>query len=336
MGKFSSPGGAASDGKAGDIQTRNQKKAARRGKEHDQGRLDIPDDVIQQRPALRGLAYKWIIEVLLAKAAHDERQLRRCFCCGHSGLQPSNDYEHVRIQLCPPIRKLFVVNRRPQLHALDRICEPRGHDADDSVGLAIEMDCLVEDRGITSEAPLPQSPAQNSRRIRGWLVVRGSETSPERRFHPSIGRRFQEQKAARTLSGSCPFVLDRLYCGQLSTIAKSEKPWLCFFHSVNIPPATSLYGNLSSALCSYKRTNVRHPQRQGLHKNRAYDGKQSNIRADTDGNHKDGDEGEAWSSCQSANTYSQILQKQFESCPTPGVAGLLAQKHGVTERSRAA
>ena len=72
-GKFSSPSGAASDGKAGDIQARNQKKAARRGKEHVQRRLDIPDDVIEQRPTLRGFAYEWIIEVLVMKAAHDKR-----------------------------------------------------------------------------------------------------------------------------------------------------------------------------------------------------------------------------------------------------------------------
>src|SRR5438046_1809449 len=72
-GKLSSPGGAAGHQKAGDIQTRNQKKAACRGKEHVQRRLDIPDNVIEQRPALRGFAYKWIIEVLIAEAAHDER-----------------------------------------------------------------------------------------------------------------------------------------------------------------------------------------------------------------------------------------------------------------------
>ena len=99
-----------------------------------------------------------------------------------------------------------MVNRRPQLHALDRICEPGRHDADDTVGFAIEMDGLVEDRGIATEAPLPQSPAQNSRRIRGWLVVRGSETSPERRFHP---KRWQQIPGAE----SCPHSFRQLSIG---------------------------------------------------------------------------------------------------------------------------
>src|SRR5207302_9333793 len=50
-----------------------------------------------------------------------------------------------------------------------------------------------------------------------------------------------------------------------------------------------------------------------------------------DGDHKDGDEGEAWRSKQSADTDPQILQKKIEVIPTPGVASLFAQQHRIAE-----
>ena len=71
---------------------------------------------------------------------------------------------------------------------------------------------------------------------------------------PSVWNKSQEHCEARTFSGSCPPALDKLYSGQVRTIAKSENPWFSFFHSRNTPPAASLYGNLSSALCSYSRS----------------------------------------------------------------------------------
>ena len=46
-GKFSSPGGAAGDQKTGDIQTRNQKQAARRRKQHVQRSLNLSNDGLQ-------------------------------------------------------------------------------------------------------------------------------------------------------------------------------------------------------------------------------------------------------------------------------------------------
>ncbi len=78
----------------------------------------------------------------------------------------------------------FVVNRRPQLHALFWIGKPGRHNTDNLVGLRIEAYYFVENRRIAPEAPLPQSPTQDDRRIRGWLIVFRSEASPERRFDP--------------------------------------------------------------------------------------------------------------------------------------------------------
>src|SRR5258708_18658773 len=68
---------------------------------------------------------------------------------------------------------------------------------------------------------------------------------------PSVGNKSQEHSTARILSGSCPPAPAKLYSPEFETIAKSEKLCLCFFHSLNIPPATWLHVNLSSELCSY-------------------------------------------------------------------------------------
>src|SRR5690242_14526653 len=54
---------------------------------------------------------------------------------------------------------------------------------------------------------------------------------------PRAGNKFQEHSTARTLSGSWPPSPDILYSPEFETSAKSEKLWLCFFHSANIPPA---------------------------------------------------------------------------------------------------
>src|SRR5439155_3890526 len=60
---------------------------------------------------------------------------------------------------------------------------------------------------------------------------------------PRVGNKFQEQSLARTFSGSCPLPPERLYSNR-PKMARSEKLRLCFLHSSNTPPETTLYGNL--------------------------------------------------------------------------------------------
>src|SRR5260370_39140588 len=77
-----------------------------------------------------------------------------------------------------------MVNRYPQLHALFWIGKPGRHDANDCIGLRVYTYRLVQDRRVATETPLPQSPAQDSCRICGWLVIRRGEVSSERGVDP--------------------------------------------------------------------------------------------------------------------------------------------------------
>ena len=183
-GKFSPPGCCARYQKIGDIQACNQKNASRCGQQHVQRRLDVSNHILQKGARLRGFADERIVEVLVVKPPDDERNLRPRLRFGDSRFEPSDWHKVMAIQNFHVLGRFFVVNRYPQLHALFWIGKPGWHNANNCVGLRVHTYRLVQDRRVAAEASLPQSPAQDSCRICGWLIIRRSEASSERGFDP--------------------------------------------------------------------------------------------------------------------------------------------------------
>ncbi len=181
--QFFSPGCAARDKKTGYVQARDQKNAKRRNEQHVQGGLDVSDHVIEQGPAVRGFADERVIQTLIVQLAYDDGELRFGLLLRYSRFQTANGHVLVLVQSLDISGGFLMINRRPKLHVLFRIGKPRRHDADDGVGLRIEVYCLIHDGRIASEASFPQSPTENNRRISGWLIVCAGETSAQRGLH---------------------------------------------------------------------------------------------------------------------------------------------------------
>src|SRR5216110_663908 len=180
--------------------------------------------------------------MFIVKPPDDERNLRPRPRFGDPRFEPSDWHKVMAIQNLHVLGRFFVVNRYPQLHALFWIGKPRWHNANNCVGLCVHTYRVVQDRRVAAEASLPQSPAQDSCRICRWLVIRRGEASSERGFDPECWQQIRGKLDGAHSSGNCPPAPDRLYSPEVETIAKSEKLWLCLFHSANMPAATWLYG----------------------------------------------------------------------------------------------
>src|SRR5438094_3912679 len=189
------PRRSARDQKTCDVQTRNQKEAARRRKECVERHGDLSHHVVQRRAGGGGCTYEWIVQVLFVQPMVDDRKLFGCLCFRYTRVQTSDHHELVGIQLLPSLRSQLVVNRCPQLDGVLRVSEPRRHHPNHGIGLGIQMDGLIQDCGIASEASLPQSPTQDYCRIGGGLVLCSRKASANSRLH---------SKCRKSIPGACP------------------------------------------------------------------------------------------------------------------------------------
>jgi hypothetical protein len=133
--------------------------------------------------------------VLALEAPPDGLGLGLCLRAGHPGRQPG---EHAQGFALAVLQARGQIQRRPQLGVADperRELEPRRHDADDGVGLAVEGERLADDLRISAEAPLPQPMGEHHGGRRPRLIVAGTEGAAEGRRDPQhrehVGRDLQ-------------------------------------------------------------------------------------------------------------------------------------------------
>src|SRR5437879_9632991 len=112
--------------------------------------------------------------MLIMQPAHNDRKLRPRLSLSYTRFEAPDDREFVIVYCLHEFRRLFMVCRRPQLHTLFWIGKPRRHHADDRVRLGVKMNGLIQDCGISAEASLPQSPAEDDRGTCRGLIDRKS------------------------------------------------------------------------------------------------------------------------------------------------------------------
>src|SRR5258708_31762542 len=93
-------------------------------------------------------------------ARRDEGQVGCALGCGGSWVERAHYVKHVYAERSHLFLGPVVVDRCPELNGWVRKIEPGGHDADDGVGLGVQIDRPVLDVGFTAVAALTQSPTE--------------------------------------------------------------------------------------------------------------------------------------------------------------------------------
>ena len=148
-------------------------------------------EVLREEPLAEGGRRVWNrLDLLLVDLAIDDIHRRVCLRARDAGLQPCEDVEPPAapvVEIVPRRGHLRLHHHRRQdvggladLQAREAL---RGH-ADNGEGMAVDVDRLVQDRGITAEAAHPVAVAEHGDRMAaGRLVVGRVEHASKRRPH---------------------------------------------------------------------------------------------------------------------------------------------------------
>src|SRR5579872_2054967 len=100
----------------------------------------------------------------------DTVQFRLRLFDAHPWTEPGDDLHAViaaRLQL---LRRHLTIERGPSLHLAIGKLEPRRHDSDHGIVLAIESDELPDNTSASAEMPLPQAVADDEHASRGRRI----------------------------------------------------------------------------------------------------------------------------------------------------------------------
>ena len=119
----------------------------------------------------------------------------------HTRLEPADRDERVRAALRvarrPAGRHPQLPRRAPELEA-----KRLGHDADDGVGQAVDLDGPADERSVGAVAAGPQPVAQHHHAIVPGLLFRGQERAADQRPHPEHGEEARGHAQAGDLLGA--------------------------------------------------------------------------------------------------------------------------------------
>src|SRR5262249_28622533 len=120
-----------------------------------------------------------VVRESLREIGADRRQLSLGGGQGAPGTHTANDREEPRGSAFLAVER----QRRPDVHAPIRELEIGGHDPDDGVVHAVELEALTDDGGVGGEAPAPESVTEDDGRRASVLSFLIEEPAARRRAH---------------------------------------------------------------------------------------------------------------------------------------------------------